>query len=99
MLAAGAVLNLVPHGFGVLCPLRLTTGVPCPMCGMTTSVKATLRGDLAGSLAANPGGLLLVLAVLCLFVARPERLFVPVWLIPLVVVPLWLFELTRFGFL
>lgn len=47
----------------VVCPVRLLLGAACPGCGMTRSVLMTLGGDLAGALAANPAGPLLVVAV------------------------------------
>jgi hypothetical protein len=39
------------------CLLRGLTGVPCPGCGITTSLLALARGDAAGAWAANPAGL------------------------------------------
>ena len=40
MLGAAAVLPLLPIEPGFACPLRTWTGIPCPLCGMTTSVVA-----------------------------------------------------------
>jgi hypothetical protein len=56
-------------GLWLPCPLRMLTGVPCPLCGMTTAATGLASGDLAGALAANPfvlllAGFTLVLAVL-----------------------------------
>ena len=45
------------------CPSLSVAGVPCPCCGLTRSVLATLDRDLAVSLAFNPAGPLLVTAV------------------------------------
>ncbi|WP_354640960.1 DUF2752 domain-containing protein [Kitasatospora camelliae] len=39
---------------GVLCPLRLLTGVPCPACGSTTVFIEAGHGNLLAALAANP---------------------------------------------
>lgn len=50
----------------VLCISRLLFGVNCPGCGMTRSVLMTLGGDLRGALALNPGGPLLVAALILL---------------------------------
>ena len=41
-------------GVTLLCPLRWATGVPCPLCGMTTATEALVRGDLGAALSANP---------------------------------------------
>ncbi len=39
------------------CLLQALTGLPCPGCGITTSLLALGRGDVAASWAANPAGL------------------------------------------
>jgi hypothetical protein len=99
MLAAGAVLPLLPGHPGFACPLRRLTGVPCPLCGMTTSVEDTVRLHLHDALAANPAGVLAVLAALLLLVLRPRRLPVPFAVLPVSLAAMWLFELHRFSFL
>lgn len=77
MLAAAATLPLLPGHSGLPCPLRTLTGVPCPLCGMTTSVIAALHLHPADALAANPGGVGIVLAAIALLVVRPARLPLP----------------------
>jgi hypothetical protein len=58
-----AALQVLP-AVGPLCPLRRTTGVPCPLCGATTAMNALARGDLTAAVAANPlAPALLVLVV------------------------------------
>ena len=99
MLGLGAVLPLLPASPGVPCPLRTLTGVPCPMCGMSTSVEAVLRLDLHGALAANPAGLLAVAVAVLLLIVRPGRLRIPVFVVPLALAAMWLFELHRFSYL
>jgi hypothetical protein len=49
-------------GLRFFCPLRELTGVPCPLCGLTTASTALAGGDLGGALAANPFVLLLAAA-------------------------------------
>ena len=97
MLAAGAVLPLLPGHPSLACPLRRLTGVPCPLCGMTTSVEQTLRLHLHAAVAANPAGLLAVATAAVLLVARPRRLVVPAMLPPLLLAGMWLFELYRYS--
>ena len=99
MLGLGLVLPLLPGTPGVPCPLRTLTGVPCPMCGMSTSVEAVLRLDLHGALAANPAGLLAVAVAIALLVVRPRQLRVPAFVVPLALTAMWLFELHRFSYL
>src|SRR5579863_451029 len=68
MLALGLALPHVPGDPGLPCPLRTLTGVPCPFCGLTTSVKATLHADWHGAVAANPFGILAVVVAAVLLV-------------------------------
>lgn len=99
LLGAGALLAWLPIHPGLLCPLRATTGVPCPLCGMTTSVKSSLRGDLPAALAANPGGLALVVLALALVVWRPAALRLPAGALLATGMGLWVFQLFRFSVL
>jgi hypothetical protein len=99
MLGAGAAMAASGFHPALVCPLRALTGVPCPLCGMTTSVEATLQGDPGSALAANPAGLLAVAAALLVLVVRPPRIVVP-RLLPIgVLAGMWVFELNRYGVL
>lgn len=64
--ASSAAVYVAGAELPVVCPSRLLLGASCPGCGMTRSVLMTLGGDLRGALAANPGGPLLVVALLLL---------------------------------
>ena len=98
MLAAAAVLPLLPGDAGLPCPLRALTGIPCPLCGMTTSVTAATHLRLGEAVAANPAGLLAVAVAAALLVLRPRGvLTVPAWLVPTALVSMWVFQLVRFS--
>ena len=99
MLCAGALLPFLPEGTGVPCLLRAATGIPCPLCGMTTSVTETLRLDLADALAANPAGVAAVAAAALVLAFRPARVRLSAPFVYVTLVAMWLFELHRFGFL
>ena len=97
MLGAAIVRPLVGSP-GIPCPLRMLTGIPCPLCGMTTSVTDAVHGHVGSALAANPGGILLVVFAL-LLVLRPrwQSMSIPAWSLPAALAVLWLFELVRFS--
>ena len=48
----------------ILCPFRLITGHQCPFCGTTRSFGALVQGDISGSIAYNPSGILLSIVIL-----------------------------------
>jgi hypothetical protein len=97
MLVAAAALSAWPHHPGLPCPLRALTGVPCPLCGMTTSVEATLHGQLGAALRANPAGLVAVAVAIVLLVRPPRRLCIPQVVICATIAAMWIFELWRFA--
>jgi hypothetical protein len=98
MLAGAAVRAAMSHPIGVPCPLRAVTGVPCPLCGMTTSITAVARLDIGAAMAANPAGVLAVLAAVAVLVFRDRStITLPVWLLPAGLVLMWLYELHRFN--
>lgn len=97
MIVFGAALPHVAHNPGLPCPLRTLTGVPCPLCGMTTSVKATCTGRLSNAVTANPFGILAV-AVAFVLLIRPKwaTVRVPVAVLIGAAVVSWGWELHRF---
>jgi hypothetical protein len=100
MVGLGLVLPHLPHNPGLPCPLRTVTGVPCPLCGMSTAVKAGLAGHLRTSIAANPFGVVaLVVAVALLAVPRVRTVRVPVALLVACAATSWVWELRRFHLL
>jgi hypothetical protein len=120
---SGLAATAVCFGYPVLsgytrlappCPLRTLTGVPCPMCGMTTAATRLATGDLTVALAANPfvlllAGLTAVMSVLVVarnigLAARPAR-----WgpaghrrarrAVAVLLAASWLFQLHRFDWI
>jgi hypothetical protein len=90
MLGTAAVWPLLPVHPPFTCPLRATTGIPCPLCGMTRAVVAAVRGDFAASLRYNPGGVLLVvLAIVAIAGWRWQRFRVPAVVLPIALGVLW----------
>ncbi len=47
-------LNLPNERYKTICFFRLTTGVPCPGCGLTRGVAALSRGEFAQALEYHP---------------------------------------------
>jgi hypothetical protein len=99
-LAGGLLLAHLPAGVGLPCPMRSITGVPCPFCGMTTSVRDTLGGHVRSGLAAAPLGLVLIATSIAVGLRLgPSSVRV---LRPFVIVGVaaeWCFELFRFHIL
>jgi hypothetical protein len=99
LIAAGAAISATGVHPALVCPLRALTGVPCPLCGMTTSVEATLQGDPGAAVAANPAGLVAVAAAVLVLFVRLPRIVLPRALPVGVLGAMWVFELHRYGVL
>ncbi|HYF46767.1 MAG TPA: DUF2752 domain-containing protein [Acidimicrobiales bacterium] len=53
-IALGLGLAGTAFELGVLCPLRRVTGVPCPLCGLTTGSWELAQGDVVDAVTAHP---------------------------------------------
>ena len=101
LLLAGALLPVLGHP-GITCPLRTITGIPGPLCGMSTSVQATVRFELDDALIANPAGVVVVAMALYALLVRasaPRRLRIPPRVVLFALTGMWLFQLFRFSVL
>lgn len=66
VLATAAWLEPAPEGMGThqqlglpSCSLVITSGLPCPTCGMTTAFAHCMRGQFISAFLAQPAGLVL----------------------------------------
>ncbi len=101
MLSLGIALPRIPGHSDLQCPLLKSTGIPCPFCGMTTTVEATMRGHVDSALAANPFAIPLVVIAIALLLlpkikAFQVRTIYIKMTIPAVLMSSWIFELFRF---
>jgi hypothetical protein len=98
MLAVAAVRPLIPIETGPPCPLRLITGIPCPLCGMTRGVTAVVHGDFAYALLMNPAAYLAVAVALLLIVQwRVKQFVIPLWIITGVLGVMWIWQIYKFA--
>jgi hypothetical protein len=98
--AAFGLVALLPHApealataSGSRCLAQAWLGWPCPGCGITTSLLALGRGDLAAAMRANPAGL----AVAAVLVGQGLLSAVGLWLrdAPAPAIHVWLGRLDR----
>jgi hypothetical protein len=71
ILGLAAWLKPDPKGYGThrqlgfgKCGMLITTGLPCPTCGMTTAFAYAVRGRLIKSFLAQPAGMVLALGTM-----------------------------------
>jgi Protein of unknown function (DUF2752) len=100
------------EGLWLPCPLRSLTGIPCPLCGMTTAATGLASGDPGAAIAANPFVFVLVGFTLVMTVLMAARAvgWAPVaaqwpayrrrqgyWVAAVLAAASWAFQLHRFG--
>ncbi len=101
ILMLGIVLPKIPGHPGLECPLLKYTGIPCPLCGMTTGVENILEGHFATAANANPFSFLVVVTILLSIILAKIRfiqiksLYIKV-AVPLLASASWIFQLVRF---
>jgi hypothetical protein len=78
------------------CPLRAATGIPCPLCGMTRAVSASVHGNITDALSFHPAGILVALLAVAAIV-RPafvmKALRQPAWIASVLLGAMWLWNL------
>jgi Protein of unknown function (DUF2752) len=94
---ASLLLPEVPGYAGITCPLRAATGIPCPLCGLTTSVRALLTFDPTTSLALNPLGPVALLVTGIALLGLRRAFEVPAALIGATLIASWAYQLLRFA--
>lgn len=88
VLGASALLDLQQvRGGPVVCPLRRTTGVPCPGCGLSRSFVATAHLGFREAFAFHPFGPLLFAGCALGLLAIAFRLVAGRWPLPASAVP------------
>jgi hypothetical protein len=75
-LAVLLLVPLVPH-VPHFCLMKKLLGIPCPGCGISHSLMAMFRFDLAKAWFANPAGIGVALLFVFQIVARPVAIALP----------------------
>jgi hypothetical protein len=75
-LAALMLVPIIPH-VPHFCLMKKLLGIPCPGCGISHSVMAAFRFDLAKAWLANPAGIGVAMLFSFQVVARPLAIALP----------------------
>ena len=75
-LAALLLVPIIPH-IPHFCLMKKLLGIPCPGCGISHSLMAAFRFDLAKAWFANPSGIGIALLFCFQIVARPFAIALP----------------------
>jgi len=73
VLSLAPIIPHVPH----FCLMKKIFGIPCPGCGISHSLMAAFRFDLAGAWLANPAGIGVALLFSFQIIARPVAIALP----------------------
>lgn len=98
-----AIYNLVVRSiFHAYCPFLITTGFPCPGCGMTRATFYLLTGRFKRGMSLNPAAPLWIAFIICFFVERYIRGHMPKYMkillavVVLITVGIYLYRMVRF---
>jgi hypothetical protein len=94
LVGAAAIWPLLPVHPPLACPLRSTTGVPCPFCGMTRASVALVKGHIVDAFNYNPG-VFLIFALAVVVLVMPSllrRVRAPVWALTAGMAALWVWN-------
>jgi hypothetical protein len=98
MLGVAVARPMLPFEVVPPCPLRILTGIPCPLCGMTRGVTAAVHAEFGRALFLNPASIVAVVAAVLLLIAwRTKRVTIPVWVIVLVLALMWSWQLFKYA--
>lgn len=98
-----AIYNLVVRSiFHAYCPFLITTGFPCPGCGMTRAAFYLLTGRIKRGMSLNPAAPLWIAFIICFFIERylrgrmPKYMKILLSVVALITVGIYLYRMVRF---
>ncbi|MDE7265945.1 MAG: DUF2752 domain-containing protein [Lachnospiraceae bacterium] len=98
-----AIYNLVARSiFHAYCPFLITTGFPCPGCGMTRAAFYLLTGRFNRGMSLNPAAPLWIAFIVCFFIERylrgrtPKYMKILLAVVVLITVGIYLYRMAHF---
>ena len=97
------IYNLVVRNiFHAYCPFLITTGFPCPGCGMTRAAFYLLTGRFNRGMSLNPAAPFWIAFIVCFFVERyvrgrtPKYMKILLAVVVLITVGIYLYRMVHF---